>query len=109
MIKTKELQVGELLSDYSINALVGTETWLNSKDNIWVDTTDLNRNPYKMYIQNRQSEHRGGGIALICKKHYPVTLKDSGNTCPFEYATWQISIKKQRNNTNRNIPPTILS
>ena len=94
-IKTNELQVSELLSDYSINALIVTETWLNSKDNIWVDTTDLNRNPYKMYIQNRQSEHRGGGIALICKKQYPVTLKDSGHTHSFEYATWQINVKNK--------------
>ena len=47
-IKCKELQLIELLEDYSLDALIVTETWLtnNDTDTQWLETTPLNRNPY---------------------------------------------------------------
>ena len=35
LLKNKDLQVSELISDYSIDALVITETWLKAKDDHW--------------------------------------------------------------------------
>ena len=42
-LHNKELQVSELIHDYSIDAIVITETWLNNMDKYWKDTTELNK------------------------------------------------------------------
>ena len=47
-LKNKEIQVSELISDYSIDVLVITETWLKAKDDHWKNTTSLNRNNLKL-------------------------------------------------------------
>ena len=42
-LKSKELQVSELLDNHAIDALLIMETWLTSKDSLWKQTTDLNK------------------------------------------------------------------
>ena len=56
-IKSKELQLVDLLEDYSLDALIVTETWLTKNDNDtqWLQTTPLNRNPYSLIHANRPS------------------------------------------------------
>ena len=92
--KNKELQVSNLLSDYSLDFLVLTETWLTSKDNQWLESTILNRDNYKFYHHNRK-EGRGGGLALICKSNLKVHTLDKGSTNSFENATWKIQIRNK--------------
>ena len=72
-IRTKELQISELLRDHSIDALVMTETWLNNKDNSWCETTEINRNGYNLHYRNR-IKGKGGGLALICKSAIKVSM-----------------------------------
>ena len=94
-IKQKELQVQELLEDYSLDALVVTETWLTEKDTQWLETTPLNRNPYNLSHTNRPNG-RGGGLALITKNCYTVTKVESGTYPSFEHATWELNIRNKR-------------
>ena len=75
-----------------------TETWLtdNQSDKLWLQSTPLNRDPYKILVHNRQNR-RGGGIALILKSDFTTKLIRNGATNSFEYATWEISIKHKSN------------
>ena len=79
-IKSKELQIIDLLEDYSLDALIVTETWLtnNEIDTQWLETTPLNRNPYSLIHANRPNG-RGGGLALITKKCYTVKEVKNGS------------------------------
>ena len=78
-IKHKELQLLELLEDYSLDALIITETWLtnNDTDTQWLETTSLNRNPYSL-IQANRPNGRGGRLALITKSCYTVKEVKNG-------------------------------
>ena len=50
-LKSKQLQVSELLHDYSIDILLMTETWLADKDQYWIDSCEFNKNSFN-YTQN---------------------------------------------------------
>ena len=91
-MRYKELQVSQLISDYSLDFLVLTETWLNSNHDQWKDTTILNNNQLRLHMADWK-EGRGGGLALIHKAHYPVQFIKSGNKPSFEHATWELRIK----------------
>ena len=96
-IKNKELQVFDLLEDYSLDALIVTETWLTSSeiDKQWLETTQLNRHPYSLLHTNRPAG-RGGGLALITKNCNPVKKVENGSYPSFEHATWQLQIKNKQ-------------
>ena len=68
-IRYKELQVSQLMSDYSLDFLVLTETCLNSKYDLWKDTTPVNKDQLKLQMADHD-EGKGGGLALISKHHY---------------------------------------
>ena len=72
--------------------MVLTETWLNSNDDLWKDTTLLNRDQLKLHTADWK-EGRGGGLALIHKSQYPVKCINSGTKASFEYATWELKAK----------------
>ena len=93
-LRNKDLQISDLLTDYSIDILALTETWLtdNPSDEWWLQSTPLNRDPYNILIHNRQ-DRRGGGVVLIVKSDFATRLIESDTTDSFEYATWEISIK----------------
>ena len=82
-IHNKDLQVSDLLDDYSIDLLIITETWLTDKemDKQWIETTPLNRQPYQLHIHNRVNG-RGSGVALITKSYFDVK-KNSMWVIPF--------------------------
>ena len=48
-MRYKELQVSQLISDYSLDFLVFTETWLNGNHDQWKDTTMLNNNQLRLH------------------------------------------------------------
>ena len=57
-IKTKELQVSELLSDHSLDFIVLTETWLTTNHNElttnqWIDSPTLNRQIQNLHPQQK--------------------------------------------------------
>ena len=64
--KNKDDELLHYLMDRKANLVVITETWLRDKDThkIWMDACQLNKNGYKLQVQNR-GEGRGGGIGLI--------------------------------------------
>ena len=68
-----------LVEDYSLDALIVTETWLtnNEHDTQWLETTPLNRTPYNLIHANRPNG-RGGGLALITKNCYTVKEVKNG-------------------------------
>ena len=57
-IKAKCLQVSDLLHDYSLDVLLLTETCLTNKDKIWIDSSNFNKDPYKLYTVHRSSGQR---------------------------------------------------
>ena len=67
-LQNKELQISELISDYSLDLLVLTETWLTSNHQFWKDTTMLNRDNLRLHTLDR-GWGRGGGLALVTKRH----------------------------------------
>ena len=71
-LQNKELQISELISDYSLDLLVLTETWLTSNHQFWKDTTMLNRDNLKLHTLDR-GRGRGGGLALVTKRHLRVS------------------------------------
>ena len=91
-LKLKELQVSQLISDYSLDFLVLTETWLKDKHQYWKDTTCLNRNNLKLHTADRKARV-GGGLALIHQAQYLCKCTKSGVKPSFEYAIWELKIK----------------
>ena len=91
----KKLQESELIHDYSIDAIVITETWLKNKDKNWKDVTELNKHNLQLLTPDRQSG-RGGGIVLITKSNYETKClaNHNKNLKMFECTTWQIKAKQ---------------
>ena len=95
-IHNKDLQVSDLLDDYSIDLLMITETWLTDKemDKQWIKTTPLNRQPYQLHTCDRVNG-RGGGVALITKSCFDIKQIQCGSYPSFEYATWEVTIRRK--------------
>ena len=93
-IRSKELQVSQLISDYSLDFMVMTETWFTDKQQHWKDSTTLNNNNLTMHIMDR-SGRPGGGLALIHQSKYPCTSIQSGTKPSFEYAIWELRTKSE--------------
>ena len=91
-VRLKELQVSELISDYSLDFLLLTETWLNDKHTQWKDCTALNRDGLSLSTSDRVGR-KGGSLALIHKSAYKTKLIDKGSRPTFEHASWELRIK----------------
>ena len=106
----KELQVSELISDYSLDALVVMETWLKAKDNNWKNTTSLKGDQLKLFTSDRP-KNRGGGIALITKNHYQVKCiaNHNNNLKTFECTMWEDYCKEHKHNTTWSVPSPIFT
>ena len=91
-LKSKELQVSELLDNHAIDVLLIMEIWLTSKDSLWKQTTDLNKNQYQLHTHDRVSG-KGGGIALISKCYLQTTKVSSSHRRSFEQAMWKVNTK----------------
>ena len=91
-IRLKELQVSQLISDYSLDFIVLTETWLNSNHDLWKDTCTLNKAQWRLHRANLK-EGQGGGLALINWSQYPCRTIHRGSKPSFELAAWELKIK----------------
>ena len=80
------------MSDYSLDFLVLTETWLNSKHDLWKDTTPLNKDQLRLQMADHE-EGKGEGLALISRHHYPCQCVHRGAKTSFEYVAWELRIK----------------
>ena len=69
------------------------ETWLMKDDTIWLEACDLNKDTYRIQSAHHQNG-RGGGLALIHRSTSNTKLIAQGQTRSFEYATWQLTTKK---------------
>ena len=92
-LKPKELQVSDLINDYSLDFLLLTETWLNDKHKQWKDCTVLDKDGLSLSTADRVGR-KGGGLALIHKTAYNTKLLDRGIRPTFEHATWELKTKK---------------
>ena len=92
-LKPKELQVSDLINDYSLDFLLLTETWLNDKHKQWKDCTILDKDGLSLSTADRVGR-KGGGLALIHKTAYNTKLLDKGIRPTFEHATWELKTKK---------------
>ena len=90
-LQNKELQINELISDYSLDLLVLTETWLMSNHQFWKDTTTLNRDNLKLHTLDR-SQGRGGGLALVTKRHLQVSQLRTSRPS-FEATWWRVKCR----------------
>ena len=72
-----------------VDACVVTETWLKEHDNIWISSSEFEKNNYIITVENR-NERQGGGLALICRSCYRVKECSKGINQTFEYAIWQL-------------------
>ena len=70
-----------------------TETWLTSKetDKIWLDSSDLNKERYKLTSAIRENR-RGGGLPLITKKDFKVKLDSNAELRMFQFAKWYVQL-----------------
>ena len=84
-LRYKELQVSQLITDYGLDFIVLTETWLNSNHDNWKNTTILNRDNLKLSTVDHRTG-KGGGLALIHKAQYSVKFICSGHKTSFEFA-----------------------
>ena len=86
-----------MLEDYSLDALIITETWLTCSeiDRQWIHTTPLNRDPYNLHHKNRP-KGRGGGLVLITKNCYNARVVDTGTYPSFEHATWELEVRNKK-------------
>ena len=92
-LKNKEQPLLHQLIDKDINIMIATETWLRKDDTIWLDACDLNKDTYRIQSAHHQNG-RGGGLALIHRSTSNTKLIAQGLTRSFEYATWQLTTKK---------------
>ena len=90
-IRNKEDQILHHLMDRKANLAIITETWLrdNDMDKIWIEACELNKNGYKLQVQNR-GEGRGGGIGVVYRDNITVNKVDGGRHPLFEYAVWSV-------------------
>ena len=91
-VKPKELQVSDLVNDYSLDFLILTETWLSNKHMQWKDCTTLNKDGLSLSTADR-IRRKGGSLALIHKTAYKTKLLNKGARPTFEHASWELKIK----------------
>ena len=90
----KELQVSHLISDYSLDFIILTETWLNSNHDLWKDTAMFNNNQLRLHTADHKVG-KGGGLALVHRVQYPAKCIQSGAKQSFELAIWELRLRSQ--------------
>ena len=90
-LKSKKDQILHHVMNRKANLAIITETWLrdNDTDKIWMDACELNKNGYKLQVQNK-GEGRGGGIGVVYRDNITVNKVDGGSHPSFEFAVWSV-------------------
>ena len=99
-VKNTDLMVARHMIDENIDAMVLTLTWLkqNEDDQLWKKATCLANQNFNLVSVERQTGHRGGGLALITKKHIKTNLIESRIMKTFECMVWNIKFKTKNFN-----------
>ena len=81
----------------NIDVMILTETWLkqNEDDHLWKKATCLANQNFNLVSVERQSGHRGGGLALIMKENIKVNLIESRMMKTFKFAVWNLKIQNK--------------
>ena len=96
-VRNKDQFLFQELTDNNIDIGLITETWLKDtqEDEAWVNQSALQQNSYKTWLHNRPSDQHGGGLALIHKKHIPITEIRKGNTPTIEYGIRKATVRNK--------------
>ena len=87
--KSKELTLIEHLGSNDADMCIVTETWLNKDDQVWLQSSEFNKNGWKCHNFNRRGRW-GGGLALIYCDRCQTKCQEQGATWSFEYGIWQV-------------------
>ena len=90
-VKNKDLIIHHQIVQNKTDILLLTKTWLTSKetDKICIDSSDLNKDRYKLTSAIRENR-RGGSLALITKKDFKVKLDSNAEFRTFQFAKWYV-------------------
>ena len=96
-VKNKDQFLLQELIDNNIDIGLITETWLKDtqEDEAWINQSALQQNSYNTWLHNRPNDQRGGGLALIHKKHIPIKELKKGNTPTIEYGVWKATARNK--------------
>ena len=67
----------------------------NEDDQLWKKTTCLANQNFNLVGVERQTWHRGGGLALIMKEDIELNLIESRMMKTFEFAAWNLKIQNK--------------
>ena len=92
-ITKKDLIIHHHIVQNKTDILLLTETWLTNKetDKIWLDSSHLNKDRYKLTSAIRENR-RGDGLALITKKEFTVKLDSNAELRTFQFAKWYVQL-----------------
>ena len=83
-MKGKELLIREYMDEGKFDFGIFTETWLEEKDQQWIEGCALNNHGYRLVHHDRKHK-RGGGIALTYKEWIKAKHIDCGEKDTFEF------------------------
>ena len=92
-IKNKDNLLKQMLVEKRIDICVLTETWLNNKDNQWIESTELNKDGFRMENSFRKNGRKGGGIGLVYKDGYRIKKQEEKHTKTYHSVKWKLTMK----------------
>ena len=92
-VKNNDQIINHQIVQNKTDILLLTETWLTSEetDKIWLVSSDLNRDSYKLTSAIRKSR-RGGALVLVTKKDFKVNLVSDAELRMFQFAKWNVQL-----------------
>ena len=92
-LKSKEDILSKYLRDEGIDVTFTTETWLKEEDTAWIQSSEFQKDPYRISTLHRDGR-RGGGVSIIYSKNIKVHKSKEGQLASFQYAIWKIMSNK---------------
>ena len=90
-MKGKELLIREYMDEGKFDFGIFTETWLEEKDQQWIEGCALNNHGYRLVHHDRKHK-RGGGIALTYKEWIKAKHIDCGEKDTFEFLSAHLTL-----------------
>ncbi|XP_077994476.1 uncharacterized protein LOC144448196 [Glandiceps talaboti] len=90
LIKNKAVLLRDHLLNNGIDMCVITETWLQTRDQIWIEGCDLNNNGLCMLSSFRGDNRRGGGLSLVTVTTLVSKTIKSDTLRTIEYHHWHV-------------------
>ena len=96
-IKSKEQALVNYITEKDFDIVLINETWIkpDKDDSLEKCILCLNRNSYTLECCDRLI-NKDGGIGLIYKSNLKLKILDGGMGKTFEFAVWQINLKKMQ-------------